>query len=644
MNLYRHLFPSVCLCIVTATVSVVWSGPSTAKSPPKLVMIIVSSSRLSDWYEHSPVLERLLTDGAPGLVNFFPSRLTRATAWMTAIGTGRPDSQFLPEPPETTPLTRLLKRHDVKLCVRPFHSDGMLCQYAFGTNIPRAEGAAQTDMEVVEIGWWFTQAVGRDLLWRDVDAEILRLVQCPNPTNTTVLVIGMSRTESLFPLLYATPDDRYRTVSSQSTRWQGLVSVVDIAPTILSFFNIPLSEAREAGMIGMPIQSVPAPRFPRESPVEYVKRLDQWTSRTHAASPLTNTLFAAYVWSVILIGFLILQITRERRSRIDIALAGLLAATYLISLSFIPLGYLNYLLSGRMSLLATAAAIGLSLLMMLPATRGGRNGVEFWVRATSLLILLDIFLHFSRFSPLSFALVTGSRFYGMGNEYASVLISSLLLSVGLSRAGKDNAAPAMTVVLFACVSLFATLTLGHSSLGANFGGSVTAAAALGTSTIALICPRWTWKQTATALVIVLLAAAASGLDFVHPYQQQSHIGRTFQLALPEIWGTAQRKLAMNQRFIATTPGSLILLPILISLSAWIYSSRRFPRSLDERFPLLRRALFGAPVGMVAGFLINDSGVVVLAIMAATYLTVLYSLLFGHRGSPSPDTAPSEVTP
>jgi len=356
----------------------------------------------------------------------------------------------------------------------------------------------------------------------------------------------------------------------------------------------------------------------------------------HASIYLNCVMLIGIVGITLVAGFFALtQPTGGLRSLQETSLM-LLAASFLTPFLLIVVGYYNMLIGGGISAWLAPLAFVASLVMALGFHRWGRGKVmELAVAAGATILLFDLAFHLSGVSPLAFALVTGSRFYGMGNEYAALIVVSLLLLSGMRTGHHHKGSERWQELSLIVIFILATIALGHARCGANFGGSVTAAAALGTAAIATTRSRWTWKQTASVLTLTLLAATISGLDLLHPSSSQSHIGRTFSFRLPYLLDAIHRKLAMNQSFIASAPLSLLAFPLLLVFCLWIFSPARFPRELDIRFPLLRRALFGAPVGMMVGFLINDSGIVVLGLMLSASMTALCGLMIeGHLAGTS----------
>ncbi|MBI3923188.1 MAG: hypothetical protein HY318_17340, partial [Armatimonadetes bacterium] len=413
-------------------------------------------------------------------------------------------------------------------------------------------------------------------------------------------------------------------LTSASTHWPGIVTNVDIAPTILRILDIPLSEAREAGMIGMPIETTVVPPMGGDNPLAYIQRLDRWTASMHPSLSRIYTLFGIIEGLLVLTTIGACAVTRQRIRNVHLAGRALLTTTLLLPLAMIPVGLWKFTSSGvggesELYLsLALAAACALTTLFL-------RQAISLWVTVGTLTLAADLVLHFSRFSPFAFSLVSGSRFYGMGNEHMALLVACLVLWVGMNSDRSTRTDRLSKGVLCAVVAVM----LGNSSFGANFGGALTAAAALGTAWVAMSSPRWTWRQTLLVVLLVAVVAGVTALDFTRAASAQSHIGRTFGMSLQRVdplLDTMKQKLAMNWKFMLATPVSLLEIVLMVFLAKCIYRPYPSIQKLFDSRPRLHRTLYGAPVGMLVGFLAYVSGIVVLVLMLVVYVPAILGLL------------------
>src|SRR5690606_38216459 len=77
-----------------------------------------------------------------------------------------------------------------------------------------------------------------------------------------------------------------------------------------------------------------------------------------------------------------------------------------------------------------------------------------------------------RDSPLGYDVISGSRFYGMGNEYMGVMIASICTgSCAMLQRLRDSSIGRVITTLIFLMGLF---TMVSPRLGANVGGSIAA--------------------------------------------------------------------------------------------------------------------------------------------------------------------------
>jgi hypothetical protein len=205
-----------------------------------------------------------------------------------------------------------------------------------------------------------------------------------------------------------------------------------------------------------------------------------------------------------------------------------------------------------------------------------------------------------RFSTLGYNPATGTRFYGVGNEYAAAVAGCLTMGLGiLAYRRRPPAAP------LALAGAVAVLALGLPTMGADVGGSAVLGLAFG-ATLGLVRGVG-WRGAALwavgGLALAALLFLASGLLF----PDVSHGSRAAGGG-SGLYEIAVRKLAMSL-------GSLLnpLLLLLLALGAGVtYAGWRRARGTP-----LAAGIPGAVVAAVASGLLNDSGLIA-ALFALMY--------------------------
>jgi hypothetical protein len=238
-----------------------------------------------------------------------------------------------------------------------------------------------------------------------------------------------------------------------------------------------------------------------------------------------------------------------------------------------------------------------------------------------------------RTAPFAFPVMSGSRFYGLGNEYVGVLLG--LSTVGL--AGLLQVAPGRRWV-FGLLGALIVLVIGAPFWGANWGGSVSAAAAL-VVVWAFSSQAPLWRRLLIGALLVLASGILpAALDLTLSAARQSHIGAAAAAVLsdgfPSVAATAWRKLAMSFGILTYTPWTIPLAAAGLAVF-WVFLRRGSPARAPLREQrLLAGGILGAVIGGLAAVVVNDSGIVA----GAGALVAAVSALLVVAGGPQEPVA------
>jgi len=259
--------------------------------------------------------------------------------------------------------------------------------------------------------------------------------------------------------------------------------------------------------------------------------------------------------------------------------------------------------------------------------------------ANTAMILLDIW----RGSPwmqrsfLGFDPLIGARFYGLGNEYAGILLGSSILAVtGLNvyltkrglweNKGKKLAFLAAVTAFY----VFLIYSMAAPQLGSNAGATI---AALVTCAFSLLCLlrvkiNWTTLLVLMGLVGVLLVLLAQ----LHLSGEKTHIS-LFLEAVREGNGEwladlFYRKVSMNWKLIRVSLWGKLFTTALLVMGAVYLGLSRQPkkRIFSGQQQMWMTGFKTLLVGTVIILLVNDSGVVA---AAATVIYMAFPFLFIH---------------
>jgi len=423
----------------------------------------------------------------------------------------------------------------------------------------------------------------------------------------------------------ADPEATPGLLTSSATRWPGLVSAADFAPTVLASWGIHRVVApagpdvwhiiahRYEAISGRAMEALPAP--------DLLAQLDELDTALRHVDQLDETLtaryrlrFAAGKWYLAYSGLLLLSALAfglwwpQGLSRLGAAALG--AALVPIGMLLAPVVGLD---PPALHLLTAAAIAAVLALACARASRSARALAAAMLVGAG-LIVLDVLLGspLMRRSTFGFGVMSGARFYGIGNEYMGFLAAMAIIGLGallqIARRAKWAAA---------LVGTFLVLVIGAPWWGANWGGAFAAAAGL--VALWLVWRRKGWK-TSLLVAPVLLAASALmpvALDLLRPAADRTHIGANASALLAGDLGmlstTVRRKAAMNWHLLLTYWVPLLIGIILFAAILWclLGAGRPARRSLAVR-PALAAGIRGAAIAALVAMVVNDSGVIAAA--------------------------------
>jgi hypothetical protein len=422
---------------------------------------------------------------------------------------------------------------------------------------------------------------------------------------------------TLTPVLLHGPGIPPGALSSGSTHRTGIVTNVDLAPTILHAFGIRVPTT----MFGQPFFVLPRPDavpalLAKAREIAFVSRLRQ---------PLLHVVvfFIVLVYALSLFTLL----GRRRRGRLPQALASSLAV-----ILYLPFALLVFSLFPTQNELAAFGVVALGSIVPALLTLRLRDPLAQLLTPTLVtvaVLLLDLFTgqHLIKGSPLGYDPQIGARYYGIGNEYMGVLVGAAAVGVtGLVDRFGRRVTP--LVVLIFAVIVVALIT---PDLGTKVGGAITATAAFGAVLYRLHGHHIGWREVGTlALVAVLLIAAIIAFDLVfHSVESRTDVGRTFLLLSHRGAGQAfdiiVRKLGTDLSLIQGSYWSILLGVAVLAAILLLTRLSGASEALAATYPNLGVGVFGALVGALVALLFNDTGVV--AASTDIIFPVSASLLF-----------------
>jgi hypothetical protein len=394
-------------------------------------------------------------------------------------------------------------------------------------------------------------------------------------------------------------DGRAGLLGSASTRWDGVVTAADIAPSLLHWWD-PEDSRQPPEMTGRPVRLASA-----ES--DALGRVDELDAVLRARYRLRFAAVGTYVLYSTLVFLAALTVHVWRSPRLmPVGPLGLGVALVPIGLLVSPIAGLEttwvHLLTA-----AVATLLIVRLVMSFPSRPAGLTlGMLFGVGLLAVDVLLGSGI--MRRSALGFGVMLGSRFYGIGNEYAGVAVGMTAVGLGALL----QVAPRSRGIAIACGTGL-VLVIGAPWWGANWGGSF--AAACGMVALWLLAASRPRPGLVLGAVAALLAAGSVPplLDLTRSASERSHIGMAMAQLFSEGAGSVAdvvgRKVAMQLDTVGQAPWMLAGVALTVAVW-WALLRAQGPgrRALrGQRY--LGAGVAAAVIAGIVASVVNDSGLV-----------------------------------
>ena len=422
-------------------------------------------------------------------------------------------------------------------------------------------------------------------------------------------------------------------LSSSSTHRPGIVTNLDLAPTVLAA----IETTRPVDMVGSAFFVLSSP----SSLTERIAALSRLDSSVGAVDYLRDLHFIrAYSWAVVAIVLLAAAALLVAVPVLSLTSRALLV----LALAVPPAAWLMFLVrryptSPSSALIAAGAALGLVVAVagVVAILSKGRPALPLLLLSTLtvLAICIDQWLgHPYETGLFSYSVRAGWRYYGMGNEGAALLVGAALATVGLASDLVASGSVGLWIRRLGtpALGLLVLATAAAPALGANAGVAIWGVLAFTAAWAYANGVRVTWRLAAVVLLaIVVIVSAFALIDMAGAAGGETHLGRFVATAIGggpgTIWELVYRKAANNIGYLTQTPYSWMALAIGAVLG-WAYfaGDRPLAFALAGRRSLAA-AVLGCVVGGAAALLTEDSGIVMPAlILLAGALPALYLAL------------------
>lgn len=420
-----------------------------------------------------------------------------------------------------------------------------------------------------------------------------------------------------------------------STQRAGIVSLVDVAPTVLEQLGI----ARPDSMEGRPFEVV-------RSGQSLEARQRRLVEINDASLFRENLLFPTTLVLVLIFGGVAAATVAAVAGGWGARARSVISFVALADIAGLPGSYLargfpleDVGVAGYWALLAALSLAIASVALAIGRVLRSRIAPLVVVLALDLLVLVgDVLmgseLHLS--AAFGYSPTGNSRLYGISNysfgqlAAASCLIAALIAWRWATRTGRLTAIGLLVAVL---------VVLGVPIWGSDVGGIIAFTPTILVFVALLYRLRVSWRLLFAVGALTVLAVVVFGFaDLARPPQQRAHLGRLFERigregAQPLI-SIVERKFLANLR-VSTSSFWVAAIPIGIALWAFLRRwSTRPLAAVHAHIPTLHAGLVAGVVAAILGSLVNDSGAIVGGVATLVLGASLSHLVLTDSASPS----------
>jgi hypothetical protein len=473
----------------------------------------------------------------------------------------------------------------------------------------------------------------RDDALRAADDLFGRLLDEVDPQRDAVMVLApyLSPTRiGLTTVAYREPGSARGYLKSASTQRAGIVTLVDVTPTILHTFGISRPTDMEGRFFEIERSS---------SSTEH--RIDHLVT-INAASRFRERLLTPTTIAVVLalLGIVAATIVaivddRSRRWRSMVAFAALADAAA-IPVSYLARAFpLEELGAGFYWMLLGGGSLAIAGLATVAGRRARRPLLPLTavLVLTALVLVLDVMtgsnLHLS--AAFGYSPTGNSRLYGISNySFGALSVSACVLASFVAHRWRTGRGRIAAVGLM----VFTLFVLGVPIWGSDVGGIIAF-----TPTI-LVFAALLYERRPSIRNILLTGFATVGavvvfgfIDLARPPAERAHLGRLFERigneGLEPLTSIVTRKAVANLR-VSTSSFWVAAIPIAVGLWVFLRWWRTRPLAdVHAALPTLHAALVAAAVAAALGSAVNDSGAIVGGVACLVIATSTIYLTLTH---------------
>jgi hypothetical protein len=478
------------------------------------------------------------------------------------------------------------------------------------------------------------------------DELVGRMLADVDPTHDAVFVVSPAsprRGSGLAVSGIRAPGVQPELLRSATSRRDGFVYVIDIAPTILDLLGYPTPSTME----GRTMEVVAGGVAHGDRITTLIHANEDAVFRDSKVATANNIVLGLAAALALAAWFVLRRAPRRAGVARFLALAvlGFLFATYLagplhFGRSDNAAAYFGFLAVAAAAFAAVCSLLGarrryLPLALALAATVALHVGD---LLAGARLELNTVF---------GYSATVGIRVSGQGNITFSQLTAAALLLGGLAVWRRPGRSTVYAVIAMLAVTL---LVMAAPPWGGDFGAAIAGAPGFGLFAWLLLGRRIRLRTVLILAGVLVVAGLLVGFaDLMRPKDQQTHVGRFFDKVatggLGDFFLTIRRKATENIDSFTSTR-LLWVLPV-VALLVWFLWRLRGGRvrRLFHEVPVIRQTMLALAVVAVLGYALNDSGIAIPSLMAVVFECALVYVALDPALEPVTDPPrPAPVEP
>ncbi len=472
------------------------------------------------------------------------------------------------------------------------------------------------------------KSLGRaDLFLQKVISEMdlsrdLLIVVAPTPSAPDI-----KNNRLVAPVIMAGAGINRGLLTSPSTRRQATIINTDIAPTILHHFSL----AQPTEMTG---RVVSGQAYDGDTLSYALAVSDSWVE-VRDLMPILLRGFA--YWDIFVLVLFIALLLRRRWRRWAAKGRWILLTVPALPLAFLLLPLLGYGSTTLAALEAIALVVALIALVRWQA-RSPMEAVGLIGLGVMATVLIDLGTgsHLMQNSLLGYSVLAGARFYGIGNEFAGVLTGAVLLGALYVVSAGGRAAGTWRKIMMLIVLAVPLAMMGAPNLGAEFGTLLADVAGFGLMALGITRGGYKIRDILSLAIMGLLGIIAFvGFDVTRGAAGGSHVGRLVTQIGAEgaapFFTIVNRKVAMNLKLIQFAFWNWVNVVSIGVAALSFYGLRNLLELVFQRYEYVKAALVGGLFCCIGALVLNDSGVVTMAMILLYLVPALLFLMSYELG-------------